>query len=34
LADAVKRGIVEKISRDHLQCCLAAGDVRPHRDRQ
>jgi hypothetical protein len=30
LAEAVKRGIVEKISRNHVQCCLETGNVRPH----
>jgi len=31
---AVERGVVERISRSHLQRILQAGDVRPHRVRQ
>ena len=31
---AIERGIVEQISRSHLQRILQAGDVRPHRLRQ
>jgi transposase len=31
---AVARGVVERISRSHLQRILQAGDVRPHRVRQ
>ena len=33
-ARAVERGVVEQISRSHVQRILQAGDVRPHRVRQ
>lgn len=33
-ARAVKQGVVERISRSHLQRILQAGDVRPHHVRQ
>jgi transposase len=33
-ARAVEQGVVERISRSHLQRILQAGDVRPHRVRQ
>lgn len=33
-ARAVQQGVVERISRSHLQRILQAGDVRPHRVRQ
>jgi transposase len=34
VARAIERGIVEQISRSHLQRILQAGDVRPHRVKQ
>ena len=34
VARAIERGIVEQISRSHVQRILQAGDVRPHRVRQ
>lgn len=34
VARAVERGVVEQISRSHVQRILQAGDVRPHRVRQ
>lgn len=34
LGRAIERGVVERISRSHLQRILQAGDMRPHRVRQ
>ncbi|MBB5405340.1 hypothetical protein HDG40_007998 [Paraburkholderia sp. JPY158] len=34
MARAIERGIVEQISRSHVQRILQAGDVRPHRVKQ
>ncbi len=34
VARAIERGIVEQISRSHVQRILQAGDVRPHRVQQ